>query len=60
LDGHPVSTDILRIRVGKARALGADIVQELFVNPNPRHLECSVRDPDGYVVVLAGRNGDAG
>jgi hypothetical protein len=30
------------------------------VNPNARHLECWVRDPDGYVVVLVGRNGDAG
>jgi hypothetical protein len=46
--------------VAGARALGADIVHELFVNPNARHLECWVRDPDGYVVVRAGCNGDAG
>ena len=28
------------------------------VNPNARHRECWLRDPDGYVVVLAGTEGD--
>ena len=30
------------------------------MNPKARHLEYWVRDPDGYVVVLASRNGDIG
>jgi catechol 2,3-dioxygenase-like lactoylglutathione lyase family enzyme len=50
-------TDALEAAVAGARALGADIIQELFVNPNARHLECWMRDPDGYVVVLASREG---
>ena len=40
------------------RALGADILEEPHVNPNARHRECWLRDPDGYVVVLAGAEGD--
>lgn len=46
--------------VERARALGAEILHEPFVNPNARHRECWLRDPDGYVVVLAGLHGDVG
>ena len=51
-------TDAFDAAVGRARALGADILEEPHVNPNARHRECWLRDPDGYVVVLAGAAGD--
>jgi hypothetical protein len=47
-------------RQSRGRALGAEIIQAPFVNPNARHLECWQRDLDGYVVVLASRDGDVG
>ncbi|WP_136656286.1 VOC family protein [Nitratireductor sp. XY-223] len=37
----------------RARALGARVVLEPFVNPAPRHRELWLRDPDGYFVVIA-------
>ena len=46
--------------VARARALGAEIVEEPHVNPAPRHRELWVRDPDGYVVVIASPDGEAG
>ena len=46
--------------VGRARDLGAEILEEPHVNPNAHHRECWLRDPDGYVVVLAGDPGDVG
>ena len=51
-------TDGFDAAVGRARGLGADILEEPHVNPNARHRECWLRDPDGYVVVLAGAEGD--
>jgi hypothetical protein len=42
------------------RALGADLIQEPFVNPNARHLQCWIRDLDDDVVVLASRDGEVG
>ena len=51
-------TDGSDAAVARARALGADILEEPHVNPNARHRECRLRDPDGYVVVLAGAEGD--
>ena len=53
-------TDDFDAAVARAHALGAEIIQEPFVNPNAQHLECWLRDPDRYVVVLAGRDGDVG
>lgn len=38
----------------RARASGAAIVRDAHVNPNARQQEIWVRDPDGYLVVLAG------
>jgi hypothetical protein len=43
--------------VQRARALNAQIITEPQFNPNPRHMEIWLRDPDGYVVVVAGPDG---
>ncbi len=51
-------TDAFDAAVRRARALGAAILEEPHVNPNARHRECWLRDQDGYVVVLAGAEGD--
>ena len=40
--------------VKQARALGAEIIEEPHINPAPGHWEVWLRDPDGYVVVVAG------
>lgn len=39
--------------VERARGLEATVLEEPHVNPNAGHRECWIRDPDGYVVVLA-------
>ena len=39
--------------VERARGLGAEIVAEPHINPRPQHWEIWLRDPDGYMVVLA-------
>ncbi len=46
--------------VARARALGAAIVEEPHVNPGPDHREIWLRDADGYVVVVASPDGEAG
>lgn len=51
-------TDALDAAVERARALDAEILEEPHVNVNAKHRECWLRDPDGYVVVLAGPYGD--
>jgi predicted enzyme related to lactoylglutathione lyase len=53
-------TDEFDAAVERARALGARVLQEPRVNPNARHRELWIRDPDGYTVVLAGKRGDLG
>lgn len=62
--GHGVllwfQTDDFDRAVAETRALGAHIIQEPHVNPNANHREIWIRDPDDYVVVLAGRYGDLG
>jgi catechol 2,3-dioxygenase-like lactoylglutathione lyase family enzyme len=40
--------------VEHVRATGAPVVHDVHTNPNARHQEIWVRDPDGYLVVLAG------
>jgi catechol 2,3-dioxygenase-like lactoylglutathione lyase family enzyme len=45
--------------VNRARRLGARVIEEPHVNPAPRHREIWIQDPDGYVVVLASRDGEA-
>jgi len=44
--------------VARARSLNAEIVEEPHVNPRPQHREVWLRDPDGYMVVLAGPDGE--
>ena len=51
-------TNAFDAAVAKARALDAEILEEPHVNTNANHRECWLRDPDGYVVVLAGAYGD--
>ena len=51
-------TDSFDAAVDRARALDAEVLEEPHVNPNANHRECWLRDPDGYVVVLAGAYGD--
>jgi hypothetical protein len=36
------------------------VLEALMVNPSARHLEFWVRDPNGYVVVVASPYGDLG
>jgi len=45
--------------VERARKLRATVVEEPHVNPAPQHREMWLRDPDGYYVVLASRDGEA-
>ena len=45
--------------VARARALQAEVVEEPHVNPAPQAWEMWLRDPDGYVVVIAGADGEA-
>lgn len=40
--------------VDRVRSSGAEVVRDVHVNPNARQHEIWVRDPDGYLVVLAG------
>jgi glyoxalase/bleomycin resistance protein/dioxygenase superfamily protein len=43
--------------VQRARSLKAEVIEEPHVNPNARQKEMWIRDPDGYVVVIAGPEG---
>jgi catechol 2,3-dioxygenase-like lactoylglutathione lyase family enzyme len=45
--------------VERARALRTEIILEPHVNPAPQHREIWLRDPDGYVVVIAGPDGES-
>jgi catechol 2,3-dioxygenase-like lactoylglutathione lyase family enzyme len=50
--------------VARARALNAEVVLPRHRNPpdgngGPNHWECWLRDPDGYMVVLASPDGTA-
>ena len=44
--------------VARARGLGAKIVEEPHINPAPQNWEMWLRDPDGYVVVIASADGE--
>jgi hypothetical protein len=44
--------------VARARSLRAQIVEEPHVNPQAEHREIWLRDPDGYLVVLVGPDGE--
>jgi catechol 2,3-dioxygenase-like lactoylglutathione lyase family enzyme len=43
----------------RARSLKATVIEEPHVNPAPQHREMWLRDPDGYVVVIASPDGEA-
>jgi catechol 2,3-dioxygenase-like lactoylglutathione lyase family enzyme len=62
--GHGVlvwfEVDDFDAAVERARRLRATVVEEPHVNPAPGHREMWLRDPDGYYVVLASRDGEAG
>lgn len=45
--------------VERARALRAQIILEPHFNPSPNHREVWLRDPDGYVVVIASPDGES-
>ena len=45
--------------VERARALHAEVILEPHINPNPKHIEMWLRDPDSYVVVIASPDGEA-
>ena len=44
--------------VERAHSLGADVLQEPRVNPRSGARELWLRDPDGYVIVLASADGE--
>jgi catechol 2,3-dioxygenase-like lactoylglutathione lyase family enzyme len=46
--------------VERARKLRAQIIEEPRFNPAPNHREMWLRDPDGYVVVIASPDGESG
>jgi catechol 2,3-dioxygenase-like lactoylglutathione lyase family enzyme len=46
--------------VERARGLGAEIIEGPHTNPAPQHREIWLRDPDGYVVVIASPDGECG
>lgn len=45
--------------VARARGLSAEIVRDVHINPNARHRELWIKDPDGYTVVIASPDGEA-
>jgi catechol 2,3-dioxygenase-like lactoylglutathione lyase family enzyme len=51
-------TDEFDEAAARARDAASEIVLDAHVNPNARHREIWVRDPDGYVVVLASPDGE--
>ena len=61
--GHGVllwfEVDDFDAAVARARALGAEVIEDVHVNPAPKHWELWLRDPDGYVVVIASPDGSA-
>jgi hypothetical protein len=53
-------TDAFDAAVKRALTLQATILEPVKVNTNANHREIWLRDPDGYVVVLASAYGDLG
>ena len=46
--------------VARIRTLGAEIAEDVQVNPNANHREIWLRDPDGFSVVISSAYGDVG
>jgi len=61
--GHGVllwfEVDDFDAAVERARSIRAQVVEEPHVNQNAAHREMWLRDPDGYVVVIASPDGEA-
>jgi hypothetical protein len=53
-----VQLDDFDAAVLRARRMGAEVVLEPHVNPAPQHRELWLRDPNGYVVVIASPDGE--
>ncbi len=45
--------------VERALSLGAQVIEDAHINPAPTQWEIWLRDPDGYVIVIAGPAGGA-
>ena len=62
--GHGVvlwfQVDDFDAAVERARRLKAEIIEDVHFNPAPRHREIWLRDPDGYVLVIASPDGESG
>jgi catechol 2,3-dioxygenase-like lactoylglutathione lyase family enzyme len=60
--GHGVllwfEVDDFDAAVERARSLNAEVIEEPQINPAPNHWEMWLRDPDGYVVVIASPDGE--
>ena len=52
-------TDDFEAAMRRIAALNPPLVMPRHRNPNAGHWECWVRDPDGYVVVIASPDGSA-
>jgi catechol 2,3-dioxygenase-like lactoylglutathione lyase family enzyme len=52
-------TDDFDGAVSRANQMGAEVYLPRHRNPNANHWECWLRDPDGYIVVLASPDGTA-
>ena len=48
-------TDAFDAAVDRATRIRAEVLEPPKVNPNARHREIWLRDPDGYAVVIAGQ-----
>lgn len=44
--------------IARIRQIEATVLEDVKLNPNAGHREIWLQDPDGYVVVIAGRPGD--
>ena len=51
--------DDLDAAVDRARAMHAQVVEDVHVNPAPGHREMWLRDLDGYLVVICSPDGEA-
>lgn len=52
-------TDDFDAAMERVAGLHAEIVMARHVNPAAQHWECWLRDPDGYIVVIASPDGSA-
>ena len=62
--GHGVvlwfQVDDFDAAVERVRRLKGEIIEDVHFNPAPQHREIWLRDPDGYVVVIASPDGESG